>query len=80
MPQVSAVAVPNASNAPITLFCLAKAKSLGCQEAPKFDGGFLGIKQMKAMQAADKAMLFPVCYSPEGTAGSCAKLTNWIRT
>ena len=38
----------------------AKAKELGCQDAPMFPGcGFLGLKQVKSLQEADKKKLFP---------------------
>ncbi|KAK4549199.1 hypothetical protein LTR36_007657 [Oleoguttula mirabilis] len=37
-----------------------KAKELGCQDAAFYpNGGFLGFKSIKEMQAADKAKLFP---------------------
>lgn len=38
----------------------AKARELGCQEPPMYpDCGFLGLKHVKYMQAADKNRLFP---------------------
>ena len=38
----------------------AKAKELGCQDAVIFpNGGFLGYKHIKEMQAADKVKAFP---------------------
>lgn len=38
----------------------AKAKELGCQDAPHlYDTGFLGLKHIKRMQAADAKKQFP---------------------
>lgn len=38
----------------------AKAKELGCQDAPMYpDCGFLGLKHVRYLQAADKKRLFP---------------------
>lgn len=38
----------------------AKARELGCQDAPMYPGcGFFGLKHVKYMQAADQKKLFP---------------------
>ncbi|CAK4032293.1 Cytochrome P450 52A12 [Lecanosticta acicola] len=36
-----------------------RARQLACQPAPKSDSGFFGLKELKALQAADAKQLFP---------------------
>ncbi|KAK4497125.1 hypothetical protein PRZ48_011575 [Zasmidium cellare] len=36
-----------------------KARQLGCEDPPAVSSGFLGLKQLKEIQAADKARMFP---------------------
>lgn len=38
---------------------IARATELGCQDAPKFPSGFLGLGNIRQMQEADKKKLFP---------------------